>query len=120
MEPGFRDGLIYRLMPPVEWDMAVASGHLPYNAHDERDGFMHLSAPHQVLETANKHYTVHMELMAAGIDPDVLGDMLKWEASRGGDLFPHAYGFVPTEAVVHRLAVRQNKEGRFVVVEAAG
>jgi len=29
--------------------------------------------------------------MLLGIEADRLGDALKWEPSRGGDLFPHLY-----------------------------
>ena len=34
------------------------------------------------------------------IDPDALGETLKWEPSRGGALFPHLYGPLPLMAVV--------------------
>ena len=30
---------------------------------------------------------------------EALGQSLKWEASRGGDLFPHIYGALPLSAV---------------------
>lgn len=115
-----KDHLIYRLMPPGQWEMALASGSLPYNVHDERDGFMHISAPHQMLDTANKHYTDFDELVAVGLDPEALGPDLKWEPSRGGDLFPHFYGFVPTEQTVHRLAVKKQDDGTFDVAGELG
>lgn len=108
--------LIYRLMPPAQWEMALGSGHLPYNEHDQADGFMHLSAPAQTLETADKHYTAHTDLVAVGIDPDTLGPDLKWEPSRGGQLFPHFYGFVPAELVIHRVQITKSAAGGFACV----
>ena len=37
--------------------------------------------------------------MLAAIDANALGASLKWEASRGGALFPHLYGDLPLSAV---------------------
>jgi len=34
------------------------------------------------------------------VDADALGDALKWELSRDGDLFPHLYGELPLAAVL--------------------
>ncbi len=34
------------------------------------------------------------------VDPDRFGTGLRWEASRGGALFPHLYGTLPVDAVV--------------------
>ncbi|MEM9422453.1 MAG: DUF952 domain-containing protein [Pseudomonadota bacterium] len=105
--------LIYRLMPSVEWARSKEEGYLVYNADDKRDGFMHISAPHQVMETANKHYNAYDALIVLGIDKGAIAEMLKWEPSRGGELFPHAYGRVPATAVVHQLSVEKGRNGTF-------
>jgi uncharacterized protein (DUF952 family) len=36
---------------------------------------------------------------------------LKWEASRGGALFPHYYGALPVDAAVWVRALRLNGDG---------
>ena len=33
------------------------------------------------------------------MDPQALGEALRWEPSRGGALFPHLYGALPLSAV---------------------
>jgi uncharacterized protein (DUF952 family) len=38
-------------------------------------------------------------LMLIAVDAAALGAPLKWEVSRGGDLFPHLYGPLPMAAV---------------------
>ena len=38
--------------------------------------------------------------MLIAVDADALGDALKWEVSRGDDLFPHLYGDLPLAAVL--------------------
>jgi uncharacterized protein (DUF952 family) len=64
-----------------------------------RDGFIHFSTAAQVRETAAKHFAGTEDLMLIAVDADALGDGLKWEVSRGGDLFPHLYGELSLAAV---------------------
>lgn len=94
------DRIVYRLMPRAEWEGAQARGVAPWNDDDARDGFFHLSTRTQVGETARRHYAGVAELWVLEIDAAALGDVLKWEASRGGALFPHYYGEAPLSAVV--------------------
>ena len=66
---------------------------------DRRDGFIHLSAAHQVRATAQKHFSGKTDLLLVAVAEEALGPNLKWETSRGGDLFPHIYGALPLSAV---------------------
>ena len=66
---------------------------------DERDGFIHFSTAAQVAETAAKHFAQKSDLMLIAVDADALGAALKWERSRGGELFPHLYAALPLAAV---------------------
>ena len=59
---------------------------------DLADGFIHLSTAAQLTETVDKHFAGQHDLHVAAVDLDALGDAVKWEASRGGALFPHIYG----------------------------
>ena len=93
--------LIYKILPERSWQAARArGGPVPWAAVDHADGFMHLSARHQVRGTADKHFAGQSGLVLLGVDPDALAPgLLKWEVSRGGDRFPHVYGDVPAAAV---------------------
>src|SRR5262249_16399139 len=53
-----------------------------------------------VRETAAKYFAGAEDLMLIAVDADALGDALKWELSRDGDLFPHLYGELPLAAVL--------------------
>ena len=64
-------------------------------------GVVHFSAADQVAETAAKHFAGIRDLLLVRVDLQKLGDALKWEPSRGGDLFPHLYGPLELAAVVH-------------------
>ena len=88
-----------------DWEAALASGHYPGSGDDLRDGFMHFSNAEQVAESAARHRAGITDLMLIGVDADDLGASLKWEPSRGGQLFPHLFGGLDTAKVlsVHEL-----------------
>ena len=62
------------------------------SAADARDGFIHLSAGHQVARTLAKYFAGQNDLALLAIDPDRLGANLRWEPSRSGELFPISTG----------------------------
>ena len=59
---------------------------------DLADGYMHLSTAEQLTETVDRHFAGQIDLHVAAIDLGSFGAGLKWEKSRGGQLFPHLYG----------------------------
>ena len=44
-----------------------------------------------VKATLNKHFRKDSELMLLACESDAMGDCLRWEPARGGDMFPHLY-----------------------------
>jgi uncharacterized protein (DUF952 family) len=87
--------LIYKICPAADWDAAAKAGFYKGSEVDRRDGFIHLSAASQVRETARRHFAGQDGLVLIAFDPDDFCEVLKWEPSRGGDLFPHVYGHLP-------------------------
>jgi uncharacterized protein (DUF952 family) len=53
-----------------------------------------------VRETAAKHFSGQADLLLVAVDAARLGAALRYEASRGGALFPHLYGPLDLAAVV--------------------
>lgn len=92
--------VIYKILPTSEWDQAREAGHFDGSAMDHQSGFIHFSAADQVVETARRVFAGATGLTLLTVDPDRLGDALRWEPSRGGALFPHLYGTLPVDAVV--------------------
>lgn len=88
--------MIYKIVDRKTWDAACRKGEFAGSADDNRDGFIHLSAAHQVRGTAERHFKGVGDLVLVAFDETALGAALKWEPSRGGDLFPHLYGSLPT------------------------
>jgi uncharacterized protein (DUF952 family) len=87
---------IYKLVPRGLWESALRSGSFDGSPADLADGFIHFSTASQLPGTAAKHFQGVKDLLVVAVDADALGDALKWEPSRGGDLFPHLYGPLPT------------------------
>ncbi|MEM1307349.1 MAG: DUF952 domain-containing protein [Pseudomonadota bacterium] len=88
--------VVYKMCARGDWEEACAAGSYTGSSHDARDGFIHLSAADQLAETAAKHFSGTPDLVVIAFDADALGAALRWEPSRGGALFPHLYGPLPT------------------------
>ncbi len=90
---------IYKILHQTEWQAARAQGQLIGAPVDIADGFIHFSTARQVRETAARHFAGETNLVLLAIDPDHLAMDLRWEPSRGGDLFPHLYGVLPLNKI---------------------
>jgi uncharacterized protein (DUF952 family) len=110
---------IYKISPRVAWEEASAAGRFVGAPVDLKDGFIHFSTAGQVAETAARHFAGQHDLVLAAIDAGLLGPALKWEPSRGGDLFPHLYAELPMKAVkaVHALPVGPDGVHQFPPLE---
>jgi uncharacterized protein (DUF952 family) len=84
--------LIYKILTGPQWAELERAGESAGAPVDLTDGFVHFSTSAQVAETAAKHFAGLHGLMLLALEAKALGDALKWEPSRGGDLFPHLYG----------------------------
>ncbi|MHA6720424.1 DUF952 domain-containing protein [Sphingomonas sp. RS6] len=78
---------------------------------DLADGYIHLSTAAQVEETLDKHFAGQAGLWLAAVDLATLGDAVRWEPSRGGQLFPHLYGPLPLDAVTAYGEVHYEQDG---------
>ena len=96
----FTGQVVYKIIHAKDWEMACRLGQYAGSADDVQDGFIHLSAARQLLGTAAKHFRGQPGLVLAAFDAAALGPALKWERSRGGDLFPHFYVPLPTRCAL--------------------
>jgi uncharacterized protein (DUF952 family) len=84
--------LIYKILPETIWREAEARGIFAGAGVDLADGFIHFSTRAQVEETAARYFAGVSGLLLVAVGAERLGAALRWEPSRGGDLFPHLYG----------------------------
>lgn len=90
----------YKVLTADQWAAMQAAGSFAGAPVDLADGYIHMSTAAQLDETLARHFAGQSGLVIAEIDLTGFGDALKWEASRGGALFPHLYAPLPMTAVV--------------------
>jgi uncharacterized protein (DUF952 family) len=96
---------IYHVTSLFEWEHARVTG--VYQADSLRtEGFIHCSTGYQVETVAHRYFPGRSDLVVLGIDPDRLRWDVRWEATAGGEVYPHVYGPIPASAVisVHSLS----------------
>jgi uncharacterized protein (DUF952 family) len=91
--------LIYKILPRADWTAARAAGRYAGSPLDLADGFIHFSTAAQAQETARRHFAGQADLVVLAVDAGALGAALRWEPSRGGELFPHLYGALDADLV---------------------
>lgn len=105
------DRRLLHLVPARAWEL-VGDRYAPESLRTE--GFVHLSAPHQLAEVAAARFAGRSDLLLLVVDPARLDVEVVWEDTTGeGHTFPHAYGSLPREAVVAVHAYRPDVDGRF-------
>ncbi len=109
--------LIYKICSDALWREAERVGVFAGAAIDLEDGYIHFSTAAQAPETAARHFAGQGDLVLVAIDAGALGDGLRWEPSRGGDLFPHLYGPLRLDAVRWVRPLPLGPDGRHVFPE---
>lgn len=104
--------LIYKIMSASEWREAEANGRFDGSGVDRRDGFIHFSTAAHVRETAARHFAGVHGLLLVAVDPAALP--LRWEASRGGALFPHLYQSLSIDEVLWLRPLELGPDDRHV------
>ena len=102
--------IAYKVFTALEW-AAVKTGTFDGSSVDRADGFIHLSTTAQLTETVDRHFAGQTDLVIAAIDLAALGDTVRWEASRHGQLFPHVYGPLGIEVVLAWCPLERNPGG---------
>jgi uncharacterized protein (DUF952 family) len=94
------------------WRESEAAGVFKGAPIDLADGYIHFSTAAQVRETAAKHFAGMDDLLLIAVDERALGNALRYEPSRGGDLFPHLYADLPLHAVRWVEPLPLGRDGR--------
>ena len=110
---------IYKICPASAWREAERQGVYRGSADDARDGFIHFSTAAQVMGTARKHFAGQAGLFLIAVDAEALGEALRMERSRNGELFPHLYGELDFGAVTGVLELHARSDGFHDIPELA-
>ena len=105
---------IYKIATKAQWADAKGNGIFEGAPIDLADGYIHFSTASQVRETAAKHFANQSDLLLVSIDEEKLGDALKFEISRGDQLFPHLYAKLSLTAVTNVVDMPLDDNGNHV------
>jgi len=109
--------IVYKIVPTSLWRDARKKGVFEGAPIDLKDGFIHFSTAEQARETARLHFSGAQGLLLVAVDGDALGEALKFEQSRGGQLFPHLFAMLPLEAVLWERPLPLGSDGAHVFPE---
>lgn len=105
--------MILHITPRKQWEAAQRQGEYR-TASLRKEGFIHCSTIRQVLGPANNLFVGQHDLVLLGIAPEKVTAEIRYEDTHGvGQRFPHIYGPLNLEAVVHVFDFPPNEDGTF-------
>lgn len=103
--------LVYKIATADVVAAAHGKGIFPAMPIDAADGYIHFSTAPQLPETLSLYFAGQDNLVLLAVRTFDLGNALVWEPSRGGQLFPHAYGEVSPSAVAWTAVISVASDG---------
>ncbi|SOD97119.1 DUF952 domain-containing protein [Spirosoma fluviale] len=92
--------LIYHIVSAADWQQQESTS--TYEAPSlQTEGFIHLSTKEQVAGTLSRYYQNVPDLLLLHVDTSKLTSELKYELATNNEAFPHLYGPLNKDAVVH-------------------
>jgi uncharacterized protein (DUF952 family) len=103
---------IYHITQRQAWENAKVTG--SYSAESlKTEGFIHCSTLPQVVASANRFFKNQTDLVILHIDPNKVQPEIRNELANNGELFPHIYGELNTDAVFKVVDLEVSEEGLF-------
>ena len=103
---------IFHITTPAQWQEAARAALYRGDTLDT-EGFIHCSTSTQVVRVADARFRGRSGLVLLCIDSDKVRPEIRYEEGEVGELFPHIYGALNTDAVSAVLAFEPNSDGRF-------
>lgn len=101
---------VYKICSQTIWNDAVAKGEFAGATIDLTDGFIHLSTASQAPVTAALYFKTDDDLVLVEFD-DLKLKGLKYEPSRGGELFPHVFGTIDPRQALNVVSLPRQHDG---------
>ena len=101
---------VYKILSAADWEVAQTLGYTK-TALDEGDGYVHLSTRDQVAETLQLHYPQSENVRLLEYIVEEMSGPIRWEESRGGQLFPHLYSTLRLDAAKRSWTLALDADG---------
>ena len=102
---------IYKVASGEVFRASEAAGTFLGMPIDHADGYVQFSQATQLRDTLRLHFAGQSDLTLFAVRTEALGERLRWEPSRGGQLFPHVFGVVPMAAIAHCSSIAVGADG---------
>jgi uncharacterized protein (DUF952 family) len=109
--------IIYKIVSADLWQAAEKAGRFAGAGIDLADGYIHFSTGTQAKRTAELYFHGQPNLLLVAVDGESLGEALKYEPSRDGDLFPHLYGTLTLTSVLWAKPLPLDADGNHIFPE---
>jgi len=99
------DDVAYKILTTAQF-AALQAGTFKGAPVDIADGYIHLSSAAQLTGTVRRHFAGQEGLFVLAIGLSRLSVPVRWEVSRGGQLFPHLYARLRMADVIAHTPLR--------------
>ncbi|MFW5782070.1 MAG: DUF952 domain-containing protein [Candidatus Muiribacteriaceae bacterium] len=82
-----------------------------------KEGYIHCSSPAQITKVVHKNFRNRDDLEILVIDPSKVKSTIRYEEAPDGELYPHIYGPVNTDAIIKAIDMETDKEGKYLLPE---
>ena len=108
---------VYKIASHEAYRVFAKTSVFPGMPIDIKDGYVHFSTAAQLEETLRLHFAGQGNLVVFSVRTYDLGMALRWEPSRGGELFPHLYADLHIGALGQHATVSVDAEGTVTLPE---
>jgi len=102
---------IYKVASREIYEASLAAGAFVGQPIDLKDGYIHFSSAAQLGETIRLYFAGLGDQVLFEVPTAPLGEALKWEVSRGGELFPHLFATLPMASVSNMVRLDVPADG---------
>ena len=105
--------MILHITTRNQWEKASLLGFYRDSSLEE-EGFIHCSTEQQILRSANEYYRGQSDLLLLCISSSKVEAPIIYEDSyKKGTVYPHIYGLLNLDAVMHAFDFPTNTDGSF-------
>lgn len=108
---------IYKVCQRRLFEDSLAAGHFIGAPVDAADGYIHFSTAAQLRETLRLYFAGQPDLVLFAVACATMGERLRWEPSRGRQLFPHVHGELAMSEIGKSAAIAVAEDGTVVLPE---
>lgn len=110
-----RDDILFHITTKEDWKTHQSDGNYEPESLDSQ-GFIHCSRGDQLEDTANRLFAGKQEFLLLVIDVSSLRPQVKYELNEDTGLkFPHIYGPLNTNAVIDKIDIQAEDDGKFKI-----